>query len=82
MGMLLAVVFHRVAALHDFPAQGGMALGLLPDAKEGDTSRVAIQQVQDLRRDDGVRTVVDRQGDFIAGRRGGRCGRGALPLHR
>ena len=72
MGMMLAVVFHGMAAAHDFAAQIRVTLGFLADAEKGRLGSISIEYVEYLRGDEGIWTVIDGQGNFISGRGGSR----------
>ena len=70
VAMVLAVVFNRVAAANDFPAQRRVTRGLVTNAEKRGPGGVTVQQVQHLRCDLRVGPVVDGQGDFVSGCRG------------
>ena len=72
LGLSENEAFHRMTAAHDFPAQVRVARGFYADAEKSRLGRIAIQQFQDTRRDQGVGSVVKGHCDLIAV--GGECG--------
>ena len=65
--MPLRVVFHCVAAAHDFLAQFCMLPCALADAKEGGFGCVLIEQIQYVRSNHRIGAIIDGDGDLIMG---------------
>ena len=71
----LRVVFERMAARNDFARQLRVALRFRANAEECRAHAEGVEQVEHLRRDDRVGTVVDGQRDGVGvARRGGQPG--------
>jgi len=68
--MPAAVVFDAVSAFHDFANQPGMRRGLVADDEKAGFRMMRIQDIQNLRSNLRIRSIVERQGDFVALRRG------------
>lgn len=66
----LRMVFHRVSAAHDLARQGRVLQNALTDAEERRVRAVRIEQVEDVRGDLGIRTIVNGDGDGVARRAG------------
>ena len=79
MVMMLAVVFHGMAAAHDLAAQIGVAFGFFANAEKSRPGSMAVEQVKHLRGDDGVGAVINGQGNFASSRGGGRQPRPVRP---
>jgi hypothetical protein len=62
----LGMVFDRVTARHDLADERRITAGALADAEKGCANAVVIKQVEHPRRDNGVRTVIDRQRDAVS----------------
>src|SRR5262245_65923633 len=65
-GVAIAVVFDAVAAAHDVPDDLWIRCGLVSDAEEAGLRFIAIQQIENPRRNRRVGTIIEGERDLAA----------------